>query len=251
MDDIIISADDLNVGYDRKIVVDGVNFSIKSGEILSLIGPNGAGKSTVLKTLAGYLQKLSGKVTLCGEDTGRISRDNFSRKLSVVLTERIRPELMTCREVVETGRYPYTGRFGKLTVGDTEVVEKSIKMVEIEEISDKDFNSVSDGQKQRVMLARAICQEPQVLILDEPTSFLDIHHKIAFLEILKKLAVSGEIAVILSMHELDFAKKISDKVLCIKDGTVTKSGTPKEIFTQENIMSLYDISEEMYEKYFR
>lgn len=250
MDKTIISADRLSVGYDRKVIVNGIEFEIKQGRILTLIGPNGAGKSTVLKTIAGYLKRLDGTVVFDGINADEISEKDMSKKLSVVLTERIRPELMTCREVVETGRYPYTGSFGLLSEKDREVVGDAVEAVSMQDFAEADFNSVSDGQKQRVMLARAICQEPQILILDEPTSYLDIHHKILFLEILKKLAKEKQIAVIVSMHELDFAEKLSDFVLCIKDGKIPLSGTPDKIFTAENIMELYDIPGELYRKYF-
>lgn len=250
MDNIVISSDDLSVGYGRKTVVSNITFNVKKGEILTLIGPNGAGKSTVLKTLAGYLKKLCGDVVINNKNADKISDSDKSKMLSVVLTERIRPELMTCREVVEMGRYPYTGRFGILNEHDRECVQNAIETVEMQEFSENDFNSISDGQRQRVMLARAICQEPEILILDEPTSYLDIHHKIMFFEILKRLASEKEIAVIVSMHELDFAEKISDYVLCVKDSRIVNSGKSDEIFTEEIIRNLYDIPKELYTKYF-
>lgn len=250
MDNTLISAEKLSVGYGRKIIADGIKFVVKQGEILTLIGPNGAGKSTVLKTLAGYLKRLSGTIVIDSENTDKISEKEMAKKLSVVLTERIRPELMSCREVVETGRYPYIGSFGLLSEADREIVEKAIETVSMEDFAEKDFGAVSDGQRQRVMLARAICQEPDILILDEPTSYLDIHHKIQFLEILRNLAKEKQIAVIMSMHELDFAEKISDYVLCIKSGKISLSGTPDKIFTSKNIMKLYDIPENLYCKYF-
>ncbi len=250
MDNTLISTEQLSVGYGKKIIVGGVEFEVKQGEILTLIGPNGAGKSTVLKTLAGYLKKLSGTVAICGGDMDKISDKEMAKRLSVVLTERIRSELMTCREVVETGRYPYTGSFGLLSEKDESVVESAIETVAMQDFAQADFNSVSDGQRQRVMLARAICQEPDILILDEPTSYLDIHHKIQFLEILRSLAEDRKMAVIVSMHELDFAEKISDYVLCIKDGKIALSGTPDRIFTAQNIMGLYDVPERLYRKYF-
>ncbi len=250
MKSAVISAEELSVGYGKNVIVDGINFEVKQGEILTLIGPNGAGKSTVLKTLAGYLERLFGKVIIEGKNADKISSAEMSEKLSVLLTRRIRPELMTCRDVVETGRYPYTGRLGLLTERDKNIVSSAIEAVEMRELEDMDFNSVSDGQRQRIMLARAICQEPEILILDEPTSYLDIRHKIMFFEILRRLVFEKKIAVILSMHELDLAEKISDSVLCIKDGKVIRAGVPKEIFTEENIREIYDIPENLYRKYF-
>lgn len=248
MEDSLISADKLSVGYDKPLIRD-ICFHVKGGEIMTLIGPNGSGKSTILKTLAGYLKRHGGMIYLENITSDRFSDKEKAKKLSVLLTERIQPELMTCRDVVETGRYPYTGHFGILSRIDTEAVNKAIELVEMEDFAESDFSAISDGQRQRVMLARAICQEPRILILDEPTSYLDIHHKIVFLEILKKLANEKKIAVILSMHELDFAEKISDYVICIKNETVAYSGKPYEIFNDKIICELFDISEGLYRKY--
>lgn len=246
----VISADGLSVGYEKNTVVSGINFEVRQGEILTLIGPNGAGKSTVLKTLAGYLERLGGRIIIAGRDTLKISDGEMSQRLSVLLTERIRPDLMTCREVVETGRYPYTGRFGILAERDKKAVREAMEAVEISGLADVYFSELSDGQKQRVMLARAICQEPEALILDEPASYLDIRHKIIFFEILRRLVSERKIAVVMSMHELDFAEKISDQVLCVKDGKIIRAGSPAEIFTEENIREIYDIPQNLYRKYF-
>lgn len=249
MDNAKISADSLTAGYKKPLIKD-ICFNVKGGEIMTLIGPNGSGKSTILKTIAGYLKKHGGEVYFENSRAEMLSPNEKAKKLSVVLTERIKPELMTCRDVVETGRYPYTGRFGKLGQEDRDAVNRAVEMVEMSDFADCDFSEVSDGQRQRVMLARAVCQEPHILILDEPTSYLDIHHKIIFLEILRKLAVENRIAVIVSMHELDLAQKISDFTICIKNGTVAHSGKPEEIFTDEIIRELFDIPEELYKKYF-
>ncbi len=249
MTDILISADQLSVGYGKPLI-ENISFHVRGGEIMTLIGPNGSGKSTILKTLAGYLKVLGGRICLEEKQAESIPGKEKAKKLSVLLTERIRPELMTCRDVVETGRYPYTGHFGILSEKDKEAAQKAIEMVEIGDFADKDFSAVSDGQRQRVMLARAICQEPEILILDEPTSYLDIHHKILFLEVLRKLAHEKKLAVIVSMHELDFAEKISDYTLCVKDGSIYRAGTPKEIFNDQVLHELFDISAELYRRYF-
>lgn len=241
-----VSVNNLSAGYGGEDVVSGVTFDVRPGEILTMIGPNGGGKSTILKALCGIIKKSGGVVELCGKNIDSLSRTERSQMLSVMLTERIRPELMTCREVIAAGRYPYTGFFGSLTDEDKKIVENAVRTVNAQDFADRDFNAVSDGQRQRVLLARAVCQEPRVLILDEPTSYLDIRHKIAFFEILRVLADSG-LAVVMSLHELDFAEKISDKVICIQNGTLRK--TEEKIFSPENICGLYDIPRELYDKY--
>lgn len=242
-----VSVNNLSAGYGGEDVVSGISFDVRPGEILTMIGPNGGGKSTILKALCGIIKKSGGTVELCGKNIDLLSRTERSQMLSVMLTERIRPELMTCREVIAAGRYPYTGTFGGLTDEDKKIVENTVRTVNAEDFADRDFNAVSDGQRQRVLLARAVCQQPRVLILDEPTSYLDIRHKIAFFEILRGLADEG-LAVVMSLHELDFAEKISDKVICIQNGTLRE--TEEQIFSPENICGLYDIPRELYDKYF-
>jgi len=245
---MIIQADNLSVGYNKPLI-ENICFNINGGEIMTLIGPNASGKSTILKTIAGYLEKKGGMIYIGQKNIDDFSPKQRSEKLAVVLTDRIKPDMMTCREVVETGRYPYTGYFGIITEKDRAEVEKAINMVDIAEFADKDFSEISDGQRQRVMLARAICQEPKILILDEPTSYLDIHHKIFFLEILRNLASKYNIAVIVSMHELELAKIISDYAVCVNNGQIVCCGKPDDVFTHKIIRKVFDIPENLYEKY--
>lgn len=148
------------------------------------------------------------------------------------------------------GRYPYTGYMGLLRAEDREKIDEALHLVEIAPLRNRAFLTLSDGQRQRVLLARAICQEPNVLLLDEPTSFLDVHHKIRFLEILRRLATERGIAVVLSMHELEFVRKISDEMACIKEGRILKAGAPEEILTEALIEELFDLPAELYRAYF-
>lgn len=233
-----INAKDLTVGYGQA-VISNASFQLAAGEIVALIGPNGAGKSTILKTITRQLKKLSGNLYIGEEADSSISDEALAKKLSMVMTERVHPELMTCFEVVSTGRYPYTGRLGILSLEDRKKVSEAIRMVGAENVAQKDFMKISDGQKQRVMLARAIAQEPEIMILDEPTSFLDIQYKIDILSVIKKLAVEKKIAVLMSIHELEFVPAIADKVIGICDEKIYKIGTPEEIFTGENLEKMY------------
>ena len=170
--------DQLTVGYDGKPLIKEINIQLNKGEILTLIGPNGAGKSTILKSITRQLSLISGTVYLEQEQMSRMTNKEVSRKLAVVLTERMRPELMTCEDVVSTGCYPYTGTLGILSPEDKKKVKNAMEMVHAWDLKDRDFTAISDGQRQRILLARAICQEPEIIILDEPTSFLDIRHKL-------------------------------------------------------------------------
>ena len=175
-----------------------------------------------------------------------MSNKEVSQKLAVVLTERMRPELMTCEDIVATGRYPYTGTLGILSAEDKAKVRKAMETVHAWDLKDRDFTAISDGQRQRILLARAICQEPEIIVLDEPTSFLDIRHKLELLTILKQMVLDHQLTVIMSLHELDLAQKVSDKVICIHGEYIEKYGAPEEIFTSEYIRNLYGITRGSY-----
>ena len=237
-----LTTKDLTIGYDSDIIT-GITMKVESGRIVTLIGPNGSGKSTLLKTLTGALRKRGGLVELGGMDGSSLSAGEVAKKLSMVMTVPVRPELMTCREVVESGRYPYTGVFGRLSASDIEKVDEAIAFTETEEISEKLFTEISDGQRQRVMLARAIAQEPDVLVLDEPTSFLDIRYKIDILTKIKQLTENCKIAVLMSVHEPEIAMKLSDTVVAVGDGKVQRIGTPGEVFEEGFIRRLYGLSD--------
>ncbi len=211
----ILRTDSLNAGYGRALILENVNIYLSPGQILTLIGPNGAGKSTLLATIAGRLAPLGGTVFLKNEDLAAMQPGETAKTLAVVTTERQDPELMTCREVVALGRYPYTGRLGITGPRDREIIEETMALTKITDLADCDFTKISDGQRQRVLLARAICQDPEVLILDEPSSFLDIRHKLELLSILKDLVRTKNIAVLMALHEIDLAQKFSDFVLCV------------------------------------
>lgn len=244
----VLKTDKLNVGYNKKVLIHDIDLCIEKGEILTLIGPNGAGKSTILKTIARQLDNLGGSVYVDENDYMKIVGNEFAKKMAVMFTGKVKSEMLSCSDIVATGRYPYTGHFGLLSKEDKEEVAKAMELVNISDIKDNDFSKISDGQRQRVMLARAVCQDTDIIILDEPTSFLDIKYKLEFVSIIKKLTKEKNLTVIMSLHELEIAKKISDKIVCVKGDRIDKCGTPDEIFKDEYIRELYDIDDaEMFE----
>ena len=241
MESYYFQMDELSVGYNGKPLIEHINIGVKKGEIVTLIGPNDSGKSTILKSITRQLRLLGGRVSFDEQDIHRMSYREMSTKMAVVLTERMSPELMTCHDIVATGRYPYTGRLGILSREDEKKVEEAMCAVHARELGSRDFNAISDGQRQRVLLARAICQEPEVIILDEPTSFLDIRHKLELLAILRRMAKEKGITVIMSLHEIDLAQKISDKIICVKGDAISHFGAPETIFREDIIRELYEI----------
>lgn len=240
----------LAVGYGRKPLITGIDLGVEKGKIVTLIGPNGAGKSTILKTITRHLEKIAGVIMIDRRSIEKWKNKQLAQRMSVVLTERVTPELMTCHEVVAMGRYPYTNAFGRLTPRDEAIVMDSLRLVHAEDLTDRLFTQISDGQRQRVMLARALCQQPEVLVLDEPTSYLDIRYKIELLDILRTLASRNQVAVLLSLHEIDLAAKISDWLICVRGDQIELSGSPEEVFTDERMRTLYSLQADRYNTLF-
>ena len=230
-----LRTENLVVGYDKTPLIKDVNLKVVSGQVLTLIGPNGAGKSTILKTITRQLKRIGGTIYLGQESMNNMRDSDVSKSLSMVMTERLQTELLTGRDVVASGRYPYTGRFGILSKEDWEKVDEAIALVHAQYVQDQDFRKMSDGQRQRLMLARAICQDTDILLLDEPTSYLDMGFKLDILANIRMLARERNLAIIMSLHELDLAQKVSD--------TIDRIGTPEEIFSGDYVQQLYGVTE--------
>lgn len=241
---------DLAVGYHGKPLIEEIPLHVQRGRIVTLIGPNGSGKSTILKTIIGQLPKVSGTVYLDGKTMQERSRNEIARRMAILMTARMEPELMTCRDVVGTGRYPYTGKLGILSPEDKAIVQQSLAQVGGLDFADRPFANISDGQRQRILLARALCQEPEIIVLDEPTSFLDIRYKLELLTVLKRMVRENDLAVLLSLHELELAERISDTVVCVAGDRIDRIGPPEEIFTREYIAKLYQMEPGKYDPCF-
>lgn len=245
-----IRMDDLSVGYNGKALIRDICIDIQKGEIVSMIGPNGAGKSTILKSITRQLALISGKVMFQEQNLHRMPFKELSQKMAVVLTERPKTELLTCYDIVASGRYPYTGKLGILSAEDEKLVDEAIAAVNATELGPRDFSAISDGQRQRILLARAICQDPEIIILDEPTSFLDIRYKLELLSILRNMAKKKGITVIMSLHEIDLAEKISDRIICVKGDRIYRYGKPDDIFEEGTIRELYGIDNGFFDPLF-
>lgn len=241
MSDWRLQVESLAAGYGKKLILNSVSFDARAGEILCLVGPNGAGKSTLLKTLLRLIPPLAGEIRYGGRPLTELSERELARCCAAVLTGRPEPERMRCEELVAMGRYPYTGRLGVLGAEDRRVVRESMELVGVTELREESFTDISDGQRQRVLLARAICQEPRLLILDEPTSFLDIRYKLEFMELLRVLAREKGLAIVMSMHELELARLFSDRLLCLLGGGIDRIGTPEELFTGDYMERLFGV----------
>ncbi len=242
MKKVILKTSDLSIGYEKRTVVSDISFEARLGEVLTLMGPNGAGKSTLLKTISGQLSAVSGEVTLLDRDLFSMPSDERARYMSLLLTGQPMVEMMTVYDVVAMGRYPYTGRLGILSKEDHAVVKQVMERLDITDLKDSFFDRISDGQRQRVLIARALCQRPKLLILDEPASYLDIRYQLELMEILSSLASEG-LSVILSMHELSLVRRYSHRLLCIRDGQAKTVEDVEAFFASGGIEKLFDLPE--------
>lgn len=209
-----ITLEQLSVGYKGfSPVVTGINVEIKSGELTCLIGPNGIGKSTLLKTLTGFLPKLGGRLLLDGRDIDLLSQRERAKYIGIVLTYKTDVQNLSVAEMVGMGRMPYTGFWGKLNADDREIVAEAINMVGINHLKDRMVQTLSDGERQKVMIAKALAQQTPIIFLDEPTSFLDFPSKVEMLQLLHRLAKETDKVVFLSTHDLELALRIADRLV--------------------------------------
>jgi ferrichrome ABC transporter, ATP-binding protein FhuC len=209
-----ITLSHLSVGYKvGHAVVSDINLTLQSGKLASLIGENGVGKSTLLKTLTGFLPKLEGSLLLDGKDISEFSQRALARQISIVLTQKPDVQNLTVEEIVGLGRSPYTGFFGKLHANDQQIVDESITAVGIEKLKNRMIQTLSDGERQKVMIAKALAQQTPVIFLDEPTAFLDFSSKVETFQLLQRMAHEMGKLVLLSTHDLELAVRFSDTLL--------------------------------------
>lgn len=220
-----ITLSHLSVGYKvGHTVVSDINLTLQSGKLASLIGANGVGKSTLLKTLTGFLPKLEGSLLLDGKDISEFSQRALARQISIVLTQKPDVQNLTVEEIVGLGRSPYTGFFGKLHANDQQIVDESITAVGIEKLKNRMIQTLSDGERQKVMIAKALAQQTPIIFLDEPTAFLDFSSKVETFQLLQRMAHEMGKLVLLSTHDLELAVRFSDTLLQVNgDGLRTVS----------------------------
>ncbi len=229
----VLTAEDLSIGYQPAkknpfVVAENINLSLYRGELVCLIGPNGSGKSTLMRTLTGLLSPLHGEVALGGSPIGDLTPRELARKISIVTTERVNLGMFTGYSLVALGRYPYTGWRGKLSREDTEAVIRAIRNAGAENVAHRNVNELSDGERQKIMIARALCQESDIMILDEPTAFLDLPRRVEVMGLLYGLSREMGTSVLISTHELDLALRTADRVFLISPGGKIFAGAPED-----------------------
>lgn len=238
MRDVALDISSLEIGYPQKksepIHVAGpIDISINTGELICLLGPNGVGKTTLLRTIAGIQLALNGKVSILNQDISSINKKKLARLLSVVLTDRISHGNLTAYELVSLGRTPYTGWFGNLNDEDRSKLQWAIDSTHIEHLANKNIHELSDGERQKVMIARALAQDTPVILLDEPTAHLDLPNRIDIVRLLRKLARETNKAIIMSTHELDLALQAADNIWLMSMENKTFSGAPEDLVLKD------------------
>lgn len=227
-------------GGDRIVVTDNLNANLLSGEMTCLLGPNGAGKTTLLKTLAAMIPPLNGEIIIEGKKLQEYSELELARKIGIVLTDKISAPNLTVEQLVALGRNPYTGFFGKLSRIDKEIIDESIDMIGINNLRQRKVISLSDGERQKSLIAKTLAQQTPVIFLDEPTAFLDYPGKAEIMILLKRLAHNGDKTIFLSTHDLELALKIADKVWLLDKNRGIRIDTPENLSVNGEISNYFD-----------
>lgn len=239
----ILKTNNLSIGYISKkhqqIIASNITIDLKKGTLVCLLGKNGIGKSTLLRTISKVQPALSGSVEIDGKNLAQISTEALSKKIGLVLTERIPQSNLTVYELIALGRQPYTNWIGTLTEDDKTQIQKAISNTNIDELANKRCDELSDGQLQKVMIARVLAQNTDIIILDEPTAHLDIHHKIEVFNLLKTLVSQHQKTVIISTHEVQLAIQIANELWLMNEQNFT-SGTTENLIAENQLNTLFN-----------
>ncbi|WP_375498749.1 ABC transporter ATP-binding protein [uncultured Nostoc sp.] len=234
MNDAILTTHSLSIGYKTsrknvRCVASDISVSLQAGELVCLLGPNGAGKSTLLRSLAGMQPPIAGEVRLLGDNVYNLAPQELAKRLSLVLTEKVDVGMLSAYTLVTLGRHPYTDWWGNLTPEDEAIVHWAIKSVGAVHLAPRQVSELSDGERQKIMIARALAQSPIVMLLDEPTAFLDLPRRVEIMQLLRQLARETNQAILFSTHDLDLALRLADKVWLLTTNGILHVGAPEDL----------------------
>jgi len=253
MERLAIDISGLSTGYhlkkgDVKIMHRNLNLSLDQGELICILGPNGAGKSTLLKTMTGFIKPLEGEIQIGGRPLKVTAVRELSRRISVVLTEKIDDIYLTAYEIVMTGRYPYGSFTGRLTGEDKQMIGRAFQQVGTGHLANRTFYSLSDGEKQRVMIARTVVQETPFIFLDEPVAYIDAPGKIGIMQLLKDLSASHGKGILIATHDIDAALHYADRLWLLGTQGKWKTGIPDDLVADGSINSFFDSGQVIFNK---
>lgn len=241
-----ISVQSLTAGYDQHMILQDVNVEIPEGKITVMIGPNGCGKSTLLKNIARIHKPKKGKILLYQEDMQKIHPKQIAKKMAILPQSPITPEGLLVKELVAYGRFPYQKPLGSLTKEDYEIMDWAMKETGVYDQREQYVENLSGGQRQRAWIAMALAQQGDVLVLDEPTTYLDISYQLEILELLKKLNQEKKQTIVMVLHELQLACRYGDHIIGMKDGKIIFEGHPNNVISEENLNKLYGINVQLH-----
>ncbi|MBB6623786.1 ABC transporter ATP-binding protein [Clostridium gasigenes] len=236
-----IVTNNLDISYDQALIVKALDMNIPHGKITSIIGPNGCGKSTVLKAVGRILKPKNGLIYLNGEDIHNLSTKAIAQAMAVLPQTPTAPSGLTVEELVAYGRFPHQKRFGRLTVEDNKIVKWAIDITKLTKLEHREVDTLSGGQRQRVWIAMALAQQTDLILLDEPTTYLDLSHQLEVLELLYSLNKNQGCTIVMVLHDLNLAARFSDYMIAIRDGEIIKEGTPEEVMTVPVLKEVFTI----------
>lgn len=237
----MISCKNLKVGYEEKIIIENLSLNIKKGEVVSIIGPNGCGKSTLLKSLSRMIKPVSGDIYIQSENIKSLKNKSISQKVCLLSQHNDAPGDLTVEELVYFGRIPHKKWYESKSKSDEELVNWAIENTGLTRYKNTPISSLSGGERQRAYIAQALCQKPDVLLLDEPTTYLDISYQLELMELVREINERLNITIVMVLHELNQASKYSDRLIIMKSGEIVSDGCPKEIINKEIIKKVYNI----------
>ena len=242
----IIKTKNLKIGYDGLIIVPEFNKKKKKHCITSIIGPNGCGKSTVLKAIGRIIPHEAGTIIINDVEMKKLKTLQIAKMMAILPQSPTAPSSITVFDLVSYGRYPYQKGLGKLSKEDKEIINWALKATHMEEYKNRAICNLSGGQRQRVWIAMALAQQTEIILLDEPTTYLDLNHQLEILELLKELNQKNKTTIVMVLHDLNLASKYSDYLLAMKDGEIVRYGTPKEVFNKEMLENCFQINGEIF-----
>ncbi|WP_195939273.1 ABC transporter ATP-binding protein [Romboutsia sp. 1001713B170131_170501_G6] len=237
----MISASNLKVGYEDKVIIKNLNLEINKGEVVSIIGPNGCGKSTLLKSLSRMIKPLSGEVFLEGKKIKDLKGKLIAQKVCLLSQHNNAPMDLTVEELVYFGRIPHKKWFETKTNNDKEIVDWAIENTGLSKYKNTPIGALSGGERQRAYIAQALCQKPDILLLDEPTTYLDISYQLELMELVREINEKFKITIVMVLHELNQASKYSDRLIIMKDGQIISDGRPNDVVNKDVIKKVYKI----------
>lgn len=244
---MILKTKNVSLGYGRKEIVKDLNIDIKKGEIITIIGPNGSGKSTILKSLSRYLKPTKGKIYLDGDDIHKLDTKKIAQKMANLPQVRNIPDDFTVETLVSYGRFPHLNFGQRLGRQDYEIIDWALEKTHMKSLKNRNLEALSGGERQRAWIAMALAQKPEILLLDEPTTFLDISYQLEVLELVKELNETLGLTIIMVLHDLNQAARYSHKIYAIKEGRLFGCGKPGDLISQEFLRKVFRIEADIFE----